>query len=251
MTRGGVLRALLLPTALTLAGASLLVSLGVWQIERKEWKEKLIAAISSELHRPPSELPPKSLWPNLDASHAEFRRVRFPAEFLSGQEALVYSIGSVGRGPPGPGYLVFARARLPDGDFVVVDLGFVPEGRQHAALVADPSGPVNIVGVMRWPEQANLFSPADNPARNLWFRRDHLAIASAKGWGQVAPFYVDLESPAPASGLPQPMPPSANLRNNHLQYALTWFGLAAALLAVYAVFACGRARALREAKVLS
>lgn len=251
MTRRRTLRALVLPTALTLAGVGLLVALGVWQLERKEWKDKLTAAISTELGRPPSELPPKSLWPNLGASDAEFRRVTFPAEFMSGQEALVYTIGSVGRGPPGPGYLVFVRARLPDGDFVVVDRGFVPEGQQRAALDAHSSGPLNIVGVMRWPEQAGLFSPADNPARNLWFRRDHLAIASAKGWGQVAPFYVDLESPAPAGGLPQPMPPSAKLRNNHLQYALTWFGLAGALLAVYAVFAWGKLRTSGDAKVLS
>lgn len=249
--RGRALRTLAFPALFTLAGVCLLVALGLWQLDRKAWKEGLIAAISAELQRPPSELPPNSAWANLRASNDEFRRVRFAAEFMSGQEALVYAIGSVGRGAPGPGYLVFTRARLPDGDFIVIDRGFVPEGRQDAALNADLSGPVDLVGVLRWPENAGLFTPADNPARNLWFRRDHLAIAAAKGWGPVAPFYVDLVSPAPASALPQPTPPSANLRNNHLQYALTWFGLAAALLAVFAVFAWGRLRSSADAKVLS
>jgi cytochrome oxidase assembly protein ShyY1 len=85
--------------------------------------------------------------------------------------------------------------------------------------------------VLRWPQPRSLFSPTD-PAHNIWFARDQLAIAAAKGWGEVAPFYVDLESPI-TEGLPAPTPLHANLRNDHLQYALTWFGLAAAVLVMF------------------
>ena len=83
---------------------------------------------------------------------------------------------------------------------------------------------------MRWPEARHWFTPKDDPAQNLWFVRDPIAIAAAKGWGaRVAPFYVEQERPVPPGGLPQPGKLVANLRNNHLQYAVTWFGLALVL----------------------
>src|SRR5947207_15846196 len=81
-----------------------------------------------------------------------------------------------------------------------------------------------MTGALRWPEQRGMFTPADAPQHNLWFLRDHLAIAAAKGWGEVAPFYVDQEEPA--GGLPRAGALSPSLRNDHLQYAITWYGLA-------------------------
>src|SRR5262249_6021050 len=87
---------------------------------------------------------------------------------------------------------------------------------------------------LRWPEPRGLFAPKDDPARNLWFVRDHLAMAQAKGWGQVAPFYLELETstgPLPRAGRLTP-----TLRNDHLQYALTWDGLAIVLAAVVALW---------------
>ena len=87
-----------------------------------------------------------------------------------------------------------------------------------------------MTGVMRWPQARSYFAPADDPLRNLWFVRDHLAIARAKGWGEVAPFYVELEEPQPPGGLPRPAPLRPNIRNEHLQYAITWYGLAAVLI---------------------
>ena len=96
----------------------------------------------------------------------EFRRVAFPAEFLPGEEALVYSSGSSLRpDATGPGYWVFAPARLTGGSIVVVNRGFVPEGKQNPDTRKEgrPSGMVDIVGVMRWPEQRGQFTPADEP----------------------------------------------------------------------------------------
>jgi surfeit locus 1 family protein len=214
-----------------------LIGLGMWQLERKAWKEALIDTLARRLAAPAGEPPPRGNYAQLHAGEDEFRRVRFRATFPPGQEALVYTSGSALRSDvSGPGYWVFAPARLADGGTVVVNRGFVPQGRQGQLGRRDEQ-PGEIVGAMRWPEQRNWFTPRDDPSRNLWFVRDHRAIAAAKGWGEVAPFFIDQEAPAPAGGVPRPGPLNVKLRNDHLQYALTWFGLAAVLLVVFALWA--------------
>jgi len=229
---------LLIPALLAFA---ILVALGTWQIERKAWKEGLIAALSERLAAPPVALPPPAAWPSLDAARDEYRRVAFTAAFDHGQEALVYAAASAFRpdvSGSGPGYWIFTPARLPAGGVVMVNRGFVPEARKDAASRADGriAGPIEIVGAMRWPELRRFFSPADDPSHNLWFRADPLAIADAKAVGPVAPFYVEQESPAPPGGLPQPGKLVAQLRNPHLGYAITWYGLALAVVfTVYVV----------------
>jgi surfeit locus 1 family protein len=218
-----------------------LVVLGTWQLERKAWKDALIAELEAKLAAPPTDLPARERWPRLTAATDEFRRVAFPAAFLPGEEALVYSSGSSLRPDvSGPGYFVFAPARLTGGSIVVVNRGFVPEGRQDAGTHRPPAGVVDIVGVMRWPEQRGTFTPADEPAKGLWFARDPAAMAAAKNWGTIAPFYVDQEGPQPAGGLPKAGPLKASLPNNHLQYAVTWYGLA--LVIFLAAIAFWRAR---------
>ena len=236
-------RRLLLPSLAALVALAVLVSLGTWQIERKAWKEHLIATLTERLAAPATDLPPRTLWGRLTAATDEFRRVAFRAELLSNQEALVYTTGSAQRSDvSGPGYWVFAPARLADGSLVVINRGFVPEGRQEARGRAEGqvAGFVEIVGAMRWPEARGLFTPADDPARNLWFIRDHVAMAAAKGWGAVAPFFIDQEAPETPGGLPRPGRIRPNLPNNHLHYALTWFGLALVLVVVFGVWARGR-----------
>jgi surfeit locus 1 family protein len=125
-----------------------------------------------------------------------------------------------------------------------VNRGFVPEGRQDSGTRRDGivPGDVDIVGVLRWPELPGLFTPAGEPQRNLWFGRDSTAIAIAKGIADAAPFYVEMESPVPPGGLPHPAPVRPNLPNNHLGYAITWFGLAAMLVGVYGAWMIGRWR---------
>jgi cytochrome oxidase assembly protein ShyY1 len=98
-----------------------------------------------------------------------------------------------------------------------------------------------LVGVMRWPEPRGAFSPTDDPGRNLWFVRDPIAIAAAKDWGAVAPFFIELESPQPFGGLPHAAALKVNLRNEHLQYAITWYGLALVVAVMFAVWLSGRA----------
>jgi surfeit locus 1 family protein len=230
---------LLIPALLVFA---VLMALGTWQIERKSWKEGLIAALTERLAAPPAALPAPATWPRLDPASDEYRRVTFTATFDHGKEALIYAAASAFRPDVpggGTGDWVFTPARLPDGAYVIVNRGFVPEARKDAAsrTAGQIASAVEIVGVMRWPDARHWFSPADDLQHNMWFTRDPLAIAAAKGLGSVAPFYVEQESPTPPGGLPQPGKLVVRLRNEHLQYAVTWYGLALVLVVVFAVWA--------------
>ncbi len=239
--RGGVLE----PTIFAIVGLAILCGLGLWQLDRKVWKENLIAALTERLARAPADLPPRDHWDRLDAGRDEYLRVGFPAEFLPGQEALVYTAGSPLRPDvKGPGYWVFSPARLAGGSLVIVNRGFVPMERKDAASRAEGAlrGSVDIVGVVRWPETRGLFTPADEPQNNVWYLRDIKAIADARKWAAAAPFYIDMESPAPPGGWPKPGKLAVNLPDNHLQYAITWFGLALALAGVYLVWLVRRLR---------
>jgi len=227
-----------MPALLALVGSVVLMSLGTWQLERKAWKDALIDTLTRRLAAPPAVLPEPARWASLDAKADEFRRVRFRADLDPGQAALVFTSGSALRpDASGLGYWIFSPARLDDASVVVVNRGFVPEGRQDATTWPRVSGPLEIVGVMRWPESPGLFTPAASPARNIWFARDQLAIAAAKDWGNVAPFYIEQEAPSTPGGLPRVGTLAIRLSNNHLQYAITWFGLAAVLVVVFAVYA--------------
>ena len=220
---------------------ALLLALGTWQIQRKAWKENLIASLTERLAALAKDLPQPADWPNLDRARDEYSRVKFGATFDNGREALVFAAPSAFRpDAAGPGYWVFTPARLPGGGTVMVNRGFVPDGRQDPKTRLAISGPVEIAGALRWPEDRHWFTPNDDPAHNLWFTRDPAAIVAAKGLDAaekpVAPFYVEQEAPVPPGGLPQPGRLTVALPDNHLQYALTWYGLAAVLAGVFGVW---------------
>jgi surfeit locus 1 family protein len=235
---------LAVPGLFALAAIAIFIALGSWQLQRKAWKEALIESLEQRLSAPPVDLPPRARWATLEPARDEFRRVKFSAALLPGAEALVYTSGSALRSDiSGPGYWIFAPARLPAGGCVVVNRGFVPQGWQDPAT-GDAGGrraDEELIGVLRWPESRNVFSPTDDPGRNLWFVRDPVAMAAAKGWGDIAPFYIELESPQPAGGLPRAGRLTPNLRNEHLQYAITWYGLALVVVTMFVFWVSGRA----------
>lgn len=236
-------RGLIGTTLVCLVGIGILVGLGVWQLERKAWKENLIATLNAQLAKPPIDLPPRTQWAGLKPQGNEYRRVTFPAEFLPGQDALVYTAGSAFRPDVrGAGYWVLAPARLAGGSIVIINRGFVPLEKKAAAGGGLPHGLVDIVGVMRWPEKTGSFTPAADVKGNVWYARDTKAIAAAKRWPDHAPFYVEMESPAPPGGLPKPGKLVVNLPDNHLQYAITWFGIALVLTGFYVAFLVRRRR---------
>ena len=225
---------LLVPAVLVFAA---LVALGTWQLQRKAWKEGLIAALNERLAAAPAPLPRQARWSTLDPTHDEYRRVTFDATFEKG-DALVYASASAFRPDvSGFGVWVFTAAKLADGGVVVVNRGFVPSDtnwKPNVAISPPPSANLVITGAMRWPEHRSWFTPQDKA--DVFFVRDPVAIAAAKGWGAVAPFYIEQESPMPPGGWPQPGKLVPSLPNNHLQYVVTWYGLALVLAVIFAVY---------------
>jgi surfeit locus 1 family protein len=223
----------------------ILIGLGTWQVQRKAWKEGLIAVLTERLNAPPVTLPPAKDWQNLDPARDEYTRITFSTQFDNSAEALVYGTASAFRPDvTGLGYWVFTPARLADGSTIIVNRGFIPDDKKapNSRAAGQIAGPVTIVGALRWPEARHWFTPNDDPAHNLWLSRDPHSIAAAKGLSAVAPFYVEQESPVPPGGLPQPGKLVVALPDNHLQYAITWYGLAAALAATFVVWAVNSRR---------
>jgi cytochrome oxidase assembly protein ShyY1 len=234
-------------TLLTLA---LLIGLGVWQLQRRVEKHALIAQLTERLAAAPEALPPSAQWKALTPARDEFRRVRFSATYEPRPDAMVYSAGSAVREDiSGPGTWAFLPARLSTGETVVINTGFIQNtmqdrAQQDRAVTRLVTGaPVTLTGYIRFPEPAGALTPAENLAKRLWFTRDHLTMALALGWGDVAPFYIDLETPASESGIPKPGPLQVHLKDDHLQYAITWFGLAGAVVIAFAVWLRGQRRA--------
>jgi cytochrome oxidase assembly protein ShyY1 len=230
----------------TLVMVALFVGLGLWQLQRRVEKHALIAALTERLAAATVPLPPPSQWGGLTAQRDEFRRVSFNATYARLADAMVYSSGSAVREDiSGPGTWAFLPARLWSGETVVVNAGFVPntmqdrsvEDRAVAPLVTDR--PVTLTGYLRFPDRAGLLTPAENPASRLWFARDHLSMAQALSWGEVAPFYIDLEKPVPENGIPKPGALQVHLRDDHMQYAITWFLLAGAVAIAFLVWLRG------------
>lgn len=222
-----------------------LVSLGVWQLQRRAEKHALIAMLDQRLAAPPVALPGEAQWPSMSQARDEFRRVMFQAEFQGAPEARVFSSGSGLRADiTTAGVWVFEPARVAGGGKVVINRGFVPDGLQDRAS-PPPSGVVRLTGYIRYPEHEGMLTPQADHAKRLWFLRDPSEMADALGWGAIAPFYIDLEAPVPASGLPKPGPLAVHLKDNHMQYAITWFGLAAAVGIAFAVWLV---RAVKEGR---
>jgi cytochrome oxidase assembly protein ShyY1 len=231
----------------TLVMVALFASLGVWQLQRRVEKHALIAALTERLAAAPQPLPAPAQWRALTPAQDEFRRVRFTATYAQLPDAMVYSSGSAVREDiSGPGTWAFLPARLPGGETVVINAGFVQNTMQDRTqqdsavtrLITD--APVTLTGYLRFPEQAGALTPPGNTTKRLWFTRDHLAMAHALGWREVAPFYIDLELPVPASGIPKPGPLEVHLKDDHMQYAITWFGLAGAVVIAFGVWWRGR-----------
>lgn len=233
----------------TLAMIAIFISLGVWQLERRVEKHALIAALTERLAAEPVPLPPPSEWNKLTPPKDEFRRVHFTATYMIGPDAMVFSSGSAVREDvSGPGTWAFMPARLPGGQVVVINAGFVQNTMQDRALQDRAVShlvtgkPADLIGYIRFPRKAGMLTPAASAAKRLWFTRDQLEMSRLLGWGEVAPFYVDLEQPVPPDGIPSPGPLDVHLKDDHMQYAITWFTLAGAVLIAFFVWWRGKRR---------
>jgi surfeit locus 1 family protein len=231
------------PVGLTIAVAialSILIGLGVWQLQRLKWKEGVLAHVAAL-----QSAKAVDIGPVLDrAAHGadvDFTRVTASCPGLSTAPFLeLYSVRETGAGMRLISACEVASARYRT---VLVDRGFIPDTTTDRPKV-DAAGraPLTVVGVLRKPDRANFIAPKNSPGH--WFTRDTAAMAKALNAPAPAPVFLFAETatnPELPALVPAPLP--GEIPNRHLEYALTWFGLAAALLGVYAavLFRKGRA----------
>lgn len=203
---------------------ALLVALGVWQVERRAWKHRLIATVEARLAAPPVALPPRGDWPAL-ARDGAYTRVRATGEWLPGRPVFVQAVTAIG-----PGWWTIGALRT-DAGVVLVNRGFVPQ--EARGRIAPPSGDASVTGLVRGDEPGGAFLRHNDPAHDRWYSRDITAIARARGWDTPAPFFLDAAASG-AGGWPRGGLTVVRFPDNHLIYALTWFALAA-LAAWFAV----------------
>lgn len=220
-----------------------LVGLGTWQVERLRWKEALIATIDQRVSADP--LPLEDIEAKFAAlADVDYWPVRAGGVFLhEGERHFLATHG--GRS----GFFVYTPLRLDDGRFVFVNRGFVPydlkdAGKRTAGRVL---GKVTVTGLARnpLPEKPSFIVPDNDPAGNVFYWKDIGAFAATAGLpagAQVLPFFIDADASPVPGGWPVGGVTLVALPNNHLQYAVTWYGLAAALAAVLVLFVRGRRR---------
>lgn len=229
-------------SALAVAAIGILAGLGVWQLQRMAWKDSLNAHIAARTGLEPVTLSSAiDGWEN--TNDVEYRRVRFKGRFRHGSESHFYTVieGKTG-------WRIITPLETSGGRIVMVDRGFVPDAMKQPRMRAQGQleGEQTIIGLARAPGIQNLFVPDNAPELNNWFWRDLKGMAAAalpaSDITRVVPFFVEQEVTSIPGGLPRGGVTRVVLTNNHLQYAFTWFGLAGALLAVFAVYLRGRFR---------
>jgi surfeit locus 1 family protein len=207
----------------------ILCGLGTWQLQRLAWKRDLIARIDALQHAPARPLGPVLAEARAGRDVA-FTRVEAVCPGLAG--APFERLYALKDGQTGD--RLISACRLPDGRSILADRGFLPQGAPPPAVDAAAARPIDVVGVLRKPDPPSLFTPAHRPGRP-WFARDLPAIARALSAPPPAPYFLAVETKLnPETPALQPAPVPTNISNRHLGYVITWFGMAAALLAVYA-----------------
>jgi surfeit locus 1 family protein len=227
-------------TVFTLGALGVLIALGVWQSERRSWKNDLIARFSHALSTPPTQYePPRPV----DASAREFMRVKASGEFENDKTIkLLIATPQAARAQTqeGFGYLIFTPLKFSNGT-VFVNRGFVPTSQVDNPQLY-PTGQVTVTGIVRHPEPAGWFIPEPEPSKRLFYTADIPAMAAAdglRGDRVVVSEYIEADTTPGDTGWPMGHDPRQLLNaipNRHLEYALTWFGLALALVCVYGFY---------------
>jgi surfeit locus 1 family protein len=228
---------------MALVGIAALASLGTWQLQRKAWKEEILARIEQRTQAAPVSFE-AAIAEAQRSADVEYRRVRVRGRFRHEDERHFYAPDQ----RLGPGLHVYTPLETTDGTVVFVNRGFVPEALRDPAKRDDgqAAGEVEVTGLVRLPSAKGAFTPANRPERNLWFWRDLDALYASLAKNEStrrAPFVIDAEAePQNHGGWPRGGTTVLRVPNRHLEYALTWYGLAGTLVVVYVVFAAGRLR---------
>ncbi|MGD0142793.1 MAG: SURF1 family protein [Rhizomicrobium sp.] len=210
---------------------AMLAALGVWQLERLQWKLGLIDEMTRNLSAAPIPID-RAL--AMQAKDAQYRHVSLTGRFDNAKEAYVYTTARDGA----PVYHVVTPFTLDDGRVFLVDRGLVPPvlrapGTRRAGEL---EGERHIAGIWRTPDAPGVFTPAPDLPHRIWYSRDLKGIAKTDGIVPAAPVIIEADAAPNPGGWPQGGQTVVDLPNDHLQYAITWFALAAGLIFVYLAY---------------
>lgn len=210
----------------------LFMGLGIWQVERLQWKLDLIARVDARVHAAPVAAPGNDDWANVNQKEDEYRHVALTGTYLNDKEVLVHALTE-----RGAGYWVLTPMRSPDGALTFINRGFVPGDKRDPSSRRETqiAGETTVTGLLRMPEPGGFFLRPNDPARDNWNSRDVAAFAEKDNLGPVAPYFIDADASSGAGTLPIGGLTVVKFRNSHLSYAITWFALAA-MVAGAAIF---------------
>jgi len=206
---------------------AILCGLGIWQLERLQWKLALIATVNGHMASAPVSLDQIAA---MKPDEAQYRRVTFKGQFDHSKEAYIFTTDA-GTAV----YHVLTPFKTDNGKLLMVDRGEVPKDKLDPATRAqgNPAGEVQITGVWRAPDAPGLFTPPPDVGKRIWYARDLAAIAAADGLTLSAPVVIEADASPNPGGWPKGGQTVVSFRNQHLSYAVTWFGLAIVLLGVW------------------
>lgn len=193
-----------------LIGTGILIWLGTWQVQRLAWKQELLAGIEAKITADPVRLPANPAPPA-----AQYLAVTVDGTIMPGEIHVLVSRKNIGAG-----YRVISPFRTQDGRRILLDRGFV---RQSEIGEVRQLGPIALRGNLHWPDEIDSYTPEPDIAANIWYGRDIPAMATALDTEPVLMIAADPTDrgidlmPIGTDGIP----------NDHLQYAITWFSLAA------------------------
>ena len=225
-------RPLLIPTLVTALGLTVLIALGIWQLQRLQWKEDLMARMESGVEAEP--VPIDEALGRRDLAGVEWHPVTVEGRFHHDKEVYLYATEF----DLGQGVHVITPLERGDGRMVLIDRGWVSNREIAPASRASGQveGPVKVTGIVRLQAEPNPYAPEADAEKRLWFSRNPSGMARMAGVVIDAPVLVVANESSSVSGGPRFPGYRINLPNRHLEYALTWFGLALALGAVYLVY---------------
>ncbi len=214
------MRRYIIPMIFGLAGAAVLVGLGNWQLERRAWKEAILADIRAQIAAPPASLPDQ---PGIE--NDRYLPVRLSGEI--GEDALRVLVSQK---QIGAGYRVISAfdtgARR-----VLLDRGFISV---NDPIPAPPTGAVEVTGNLHWPDERLGSTPDNDVAGNIWFARDLVPMADLLG---TEPILVVARKMSVSEPDLAPLPLDiSGIPNDHLNYAITWYSLALVWLAMTGFF---------------
>jgi surfeit locus 1 family protein len=215
---------------------AILCGLGTWQLERLQWKLALIATVNSHMAAAPLALDTISA---MKPDNAQYRRVTVTGRFDHAREAYVFTTDQ-----GAAVYHVLTPLRTDDGKVLMVDRGEVPKEKLAPATRAagNGDGETQVTGVWRVPDPPGAFTPPPDTEKRIWFARDLVAIAAADHLRLAAPVVIEADATPNPGGWPRGGQTVVNFRNQHLSYAVTWFGLAVCLLGVWMAYHISRGR---------